>query len=164
MTDPARSRIPRLLGLLALGVLAIAFAGALFGSLRTSRWKDAVRKADLVEPELAGLERVFEEARSLERRRRAAAAALEGAPPPSRELAEVRALLDAVEALPRLGRPERGRRRIPSGARIEALEIWLDLAYRRLAAAKDLQARLPAVAAEVRALEAAVGATGDAPG
>lgn len=161
MTDSERSRIPRLLGLVALGVLAIAFAAALFGSLRLSRWKDAERKAELVEPELAGLEPIFEEARRLDRRRRAAAALSDEEPAPSAELRELRALLRAVDELPRLERPRPGEKRVPGGAEVAALEEWLDVAYRRLAAARDLQARLPAVAAEVRTLEAA--ALGGAP-
>ena len=153
LSETERSRIPELLVLVALGVLALAFAGALFGSFRGTRWEDDQRKAELVEPELAEAAAVLDRARELDDRWRAAAARSPQPIEPSPTLTEVRGLVLRVSTLPPLGRPSRTEKRSPSRAEILALEEWLDFSYRRLAAAKDLEARLPVVEQEVVELE-----------
>jgi hypothetical protein len=64
---------------------------------------------------------------------------------------ELEALLDEWGS-PRPERPERSR--VPSGGEVEAVELWLDALYRRVAAALDVEQRLPDLEREVARLEA----------
>ena len=102
-----QSRVPRFLGLVALGVLAVAFAVAVLGSWRTARWRDRAHRAEIAREEIARLEPVFERARAL------AARHAELAPPdalPPREVLELFALLDQADDLALPAFPERGPR------------------------------------------------------
>ena len=152
LAGPQSSAAPRILGLLALGVLAVAFAGALFGSLRNQRWDEADDKGEVAREELARLEVVLAEAESQLARRDALRAQLPGAPESSLRVTQLSNLVARTGAVTPPPYPERSS--IPTSDEYEALELWLDGLYRRIAAGRDVESRLPDLQAEIEALEA----------
>lgn len=146
------SRAPKVLGLLALGVLALAFAGALLGSLRNHRWDDSEDKGEVARRELARLEVVLARARVLLAERGELRARLPMAPESSLRVTQLNNLIERHSAQPAPPFPDRSR--VPTSTQLEALDHWLDSLYRRVAAGQDVESRLPDLEAELRSLEA----------
>ena len=161
LAGPQSSLVPKILGLLALAVLAVAFIGALFGSLRNGRWEEGENKGEVARRELARLEVVVETARERLALRDSLRARLSAAPESSRRVTQLANLVKRTGATPTPPEPERSS--IPTTDELDELDQWLDELIRRVAAGRDVESRLPDLEAEISALQALVAAAPSGP-
>lgn len=152
LAGPQSSAIPRIFGLLALAVLGSAFLAAVFGTLRSSRWTEADEKSLVAREELSRLEDVFAEASAQLERRAALRARLPDAPESPLRVTQLSNLVAREAERPPAPPPLRSA--TPTRAEFAAHEQWLDALYRRVAAGRDIESRLPDLAAEIAVLDA----------
>ena len=149
---PRSSVVPRVLGLLALAVLAVAFTGALLGSLRSGRWREGEGKGEVARRELARIEMVLVRARELLGERNELRSRLDAAPESSLRVTQLLNLLERDATPP--AAPSLERDQVPTSEELDALELWLDGLYRRIAAGRDVESRLADLEEELAALRA----------
>jgi hypothetical protein len=161
LAAPQSSIVPKVLGLLALAVLAVAFIGALFGSLRNGRWDEGDAKGEVARLELARLEFVIATARERLAERETLRARLPLPPESSRRVRQLANLVERNGRTPLPPYPERSS--IPTSDELEDLDEWLDGLYRRIATGRDVESRLPDLESEIAALHSLVDGTPPGP-
>jgi len=148
--DPSSSVVPKVLGLLALAVLAVAFTGALLGSLRSGRWREGEDKSDIARQELARVEAVLVQAHELLGERNELRSRLGGVPESSLRVTQLINLMERDDTVPVAPFPDPSK--VPTSEELEQLDLWLDGLYRRIAAGRDIESRLPDLEQELTLL------------